>query len=48
MTLRLISASFMSILLMLTTSTAFAASKKCPPGAYWDERDQMCIYGNGR
>lgn len=47
-------------LILSTTLTAFVAvsifatatsadqRKKCPPGSYWDPRDQKCIWGNGR
>ena len=32
----------------LMPALASAATKKCAPGSYWSERDQMCIWPNDR
>ncbi|WP_171006791.1 hypothetical protein [Shimia litoralis] len=42
-----IRASICSAILM-AASAAYANPQKCPPGSYWDTRDNMCIYDNGR
>ncbi len=39
--------ALMILSLVLAPLAATAERKSCPPGAYWDQRDQMCIYGNG-
>ncbi len=44
---RTISFAILAITLLMTTTLAQAAPKKCPPGSYWDQRDGKCIYGNG-
>lgn len=34
--------------LALMPIIASASQKKCTPGSYWSERDQMCIWPNDR